>query len=193
MRKEKTLALLVALFSLCLFSCSEDNGDNDEFENWKERNETYFNNLYNKAKNSGDAKWKTFKSWSLQEAAATAVDDHIVVEVLTEGSGTDNPLFTDSVKVHYRGNLMPTASYPNGLQFDSSWLGEYNLSTMLPVKAKTGGFINGFTTALMQMHTGDRWRIYIPAALAYAGEKNKGLIPPYSTLVFDVTLVSFWN
>ncbi|MDD7317680.1 MAG: FKBP-type peptidyl-prolyl cis-trans isomerase [Prevotella sp.] len=193
MRKEKTFALLVALFSLCLFSCSEDDGGNDEFGNWKERNETYFKKLYETAKSSGNAKWRTYRSWSLQDAAATAADDHIVVEVLAEGVGTGSPLFTDSVKLHYRGNLMPTVSYPDGLQFDSSWLGEYNLSTMFPVKAVTGGFINGFTTALMQMHTGDRWRIYIPSALAYSGDKNKGVILPYSTLVFDVTLVDYWH
>lgn len=193
MKKENTIALLLALFSMCLFSCSEDEVDNDEFANWKERNEAYFKNVYEKAKKSDGKKWKIFRSWSLQEDAARDVDDHVVVEVLTEGAGTDTPLFTDYVKMHYRGNLIPTTSYHEGLQFDSSWLGEYNLETMIPVEAKVGSLVNGYATALMQMHTGDRWRIYIPAALAYAGQKNNGVILPFSTLVFDVTLVSVKN
>ncbi len=190
MRKENIFALFFALFALCLSSCSEDDGGKDEFGNWQERNEAYFKRVYDRARNSGDAKWKAIRSWSLQEAAATAADDYVVAEVLTEGTGKDSPLFTDKVKVHYRGNLMPTESYPDGLQFDSSWFGEYNLQTMMPVEMTVGNVVNGFATALMQMHAGDRWRVYIPAALAYGGDKDNGAILPFSTLVFDVTLVS---
>ena len=49
MKKQKTIAIFVALLSLCMFSCSEEDSNEGEFDNWKERNETYFNNLYNKA------------------------------------------------------------------------------------------------------------------------------------------------
>ena len=61
---------------------------------------------------------------------------------------------------------------------------------MMPVEMTVGNVVNGFATALMQMHAGDRWRVYIPAALAYGGDKDNGAILPFSTLVFDVTLVS---
>ena len=42
------------------------------------------------------------------------------------------------------------------------------------------------------MHIGDRWKVYIPYQLAY-GKTNNGTIPAYSTLVFDVTLVSYYR
>lgn len=191
MKKEKTIAILVALLSLCMFSCSEDDGEVNEFNNWKERNETYFNSLYNKAKNSTSGTWRSYKSFALEEGAAKNPENHIVVEVLKEGTGTESPIYSDIVKVHYRGNLMPSASFPSGFQFDSSWVGDYNLDTMVPVKGMTYSFVQGFTTALMKMHAGDRWRVYIPAALGYGAISSNASIPAYSTLVFDITLVSF--
>ena len=193
MKKEKIILMLVALLSFCMFSCSEDDGEGGEFDNWKERNETYFNNLYNKAKGSTSGTWRSYSSYTLEESAATSAEDHIVVEVLKEGTGTESPIYTDVVKVHYRGNLMPSASFPSGYQFDSSWYGEYNLDTMVPVSSMASSFIKGFTTALMKMHAGDRWRVYVPAALAYGSSSPSTTIPAYSTLVFDITLVSFEN
>ena len=193
MKKDITIAMLVALLSLCMFSCSEDDGEGGEFDNWKERNETYFNNLYNKAKGSTTGTWRSYKSYALEESAATSAQDHIVVEVLKEGTGTVSPIFSDVVKIHYRGNLIPTASFPLGYQFDSSWFGDYNLDTMSPVSGKVSSYLKGFSTALMKMHAGDRWRVYIPAALGYGSTSPSTSIPAYSTLVFDITLVSFEN
>ncbi|MEE3383984.1 MAG: FKBP-type peptidyl-prolyl cis-trans isomerase [Prevotella sp.] len=193
MRKEKTIAIFVALLSLCMFSCSEEDSNEGEFDNWKERNETYFNNLYNKAKGSTSGTWRTYTSWSKEESAATAPDDHIVVEVLKEGTGTECPLYSDEVTIHYRGNLMPSDNFPLGYQFDSSWYGEYNLDAMMPVEMTVSGTVDGFITALQKMHVGDRWRVYIPYALGYKNSTSNAAIPAYSTLVFDITLVSFKN
>ena len=39
------------------------------------------------------------------------------------------------------------------------------------------------------MPVGSKWQLYIPYELAY-GERQAGQIPPYSTLVFDLELVS---
>ena len=162
MKKQKTIAIFVALLSLCMFSCSEEDSNEGEFDNWKERNETYFNNLYNKAKGSTTGTWRTYHTWTKEAEAATSPDDYIVVEVLKEGTGTESPLYSDEVKIHYRGNLMPSANFPHG-----------------------------FATAIQKMHVGDRWRVYIPYALGYKNSTSNASIPAYSTLVFDVTLVSF--
>ena len=191
MKKQKTIAIFVALLSLCMFSCSEEDSNEGEFDNWKERNETYFNNLYNKAKGSTTGTWRTYHTWTKEAEAATAPDDYIVVEVLKEGTGTESPFSTDEVKIHYRGNLMPSTNFPQGFQFDSSWSGEYNLEAMVPSTNLVSGFVNGFATAIQKMHVGDRWRVYIPYALGYKGSTSNSSIPAYSTLVFDVTLVSF--
>ena len=191
MKKQKTVAIFVALLSLCMFSCSEEDSNEGEFDNWKERNETYFNNLYNKAKGSTTGTWRTYHTWTKEAEAATSPDDYIVVEVLKEGTGTESPLYSDEVKIHYRGNLMPSTNFPQGFQFDSSWYGEYNLEAMVPSTSLVSGFVNGFATAIQKMHVGDRWRVYIPYALGYKNSTSNSSIPAYSTLVFDVTLVSF--
>lgn len=39
------------------------------------------------------------------------------------------------------------------------------------------------------MPVGSKWQLYIPYELAY-GERQAGQIPPYSTLVFNLELVS---
>jgi FKBP-type peptidyl-prolyl cis-trans isomerase FklB len=42
--------------------------------------------------------------------------------------------------------------------------------------------------ALQLMSAGDKWKLTIPAAIAY-GPQGKGSIPPNSVLVFEVELL----
>ena len=178
-----------------LSSCSESDNEEEEFPNWKKTNEQYFNNLYAMAKSSadmGDKSWKVIRQWSLEESTAKEPYDYIVVNVLENGTGSGCPLYTDSVKVHYEGRLLPSTSYPDGYVFDKSFTGEFNPATALPAKFAVSGMIDGFTTALQYMHIGDHWKVYIPYQLGY-GSSASGSIPAYSTLVFDVTLVSYYR
>ena len=48
--------------------------------------------------------------------------------------------------------------------------------------------IEGWKIALPEMTVGSEWELYIPAELGY-GERGTGPIPPYSALIFKVTLV----
>jgi FKBP-type peptidyl-prolyl cis-trans isomerase FklB len=49
--------------------------------------------------------------------------------------------------------------------------------------------IKGWTEALQLMPVGSKWKLFIPADLAY-GERQAGAkIQPNSTLVFDVQLL----
>lgn len=178
-----------------LSSCSESDNEEEEFPNWKKTNEQYFNNLYAMAKSGadmGDKSWKVIRQWSLEESTAKDPYDYIVVNVLENGTGSGCPLYTDSVKVHYEGRLLPSTSYPDGYVFDKSFTGEFNPATALPAKFAVSGMIDGFTTALQYMHIGDHWKVYIPYQLGY-GSSASGSIPAYSTLVFDVTLVSYYR
>lgn len=178
-----------------LSSCSESDNEEEEFPNWKKTNEQYFNNLYAMAKSSadmGDKSWKVIRQWSLEESTAKDPYDYIVVNVLENGTGSGCPLYTDSVKVHYEGRLLPSTSYPDGYVFGKSFTGEFNPATALPAKFAVSGMIDGFTTALQYMHIGDHWKVYIPYQLGY-GSSASGSIPAYSTLVFDVTLVSYYR
>lgn len=187
-----TLAM-TSVLAAGLSSCSETKEEDNEFDNWQSRNETYFDAKYNLAKqlaDAGNTDWKVLRSYSLNSEVAKHSYDHVVVEVKNEGKGSGCPFFTDSVKVHYSGRLIPTTSYPKGLLFDQSWTGDYNLSTMNPSTFAVSGVVNGFATALQSMHIGDRWTVTIPQQLGYASS-SKSNIPAYSTLIFDITLVGY--
>lgn len=98
-------------------------------------------------------------------------------KVATEGSG-ESPKTNDTVQVHYRGTLV------DGTEFDSSY------KRGQPAKFPVNGVIKGWTEALTLMKPGAKWQLYIPGALAY-GERGSGdRIPPNSTLIFDVELLS---
>jgi FKBP-type peptidyl-prolyl cis-trans isomerase FklB len=82
------------------------------------------------------------------------------------------------VTVHYRGTLI------DGTEFDSSFRrGE-------PATFPVNGVIAGWTEALQLMSEGAKYKLYIPADLAY-GERGAGqAIGPNETLIFDVELIS---
>ncbi|MCS7091105.1 MAG: FKBP-type peptidyl-prolyl cis-trans isomerase [Verrucomicrobiota bacterium] len=96
--------------------------------------------------------------------------------VLREGSG-DSPKATDTVAVHYRGTLI------DGTEFDSSY------KRGQPATFNVSGVIRGWTEALQLMKPGAKWELYIPADLAY-GDTGRPNIPPGSTLIFEVELLS---
>ena len=97
--------------------------------------------------------------------------------ILNEGSGEENPRPESVVSVHYRGKLI------NGLEFDSSY--QRNQPASFPVN----GVISGWTEALQLMTVGDKWELIIPPDLGY-GKKGAGdVIPPDSTLFFEVELL----
>ena len=98
---------------------------------------------------------------------------YIIVE---EGKG-ESPKATDTVKVHYTGTLI------NGTEFDSSY------KRLQPATFPVNGVIAGWTEALQLMKPGAKWKLFIPAELAY-GENGAGnSIGPNETLLFEVNLL----
>ena len=98
--------------------------------------------------------------------------------VIREGSGK-MPTAADTVTVHYTGTLI------DGFIFDSS------VDRGEPAKFTVGGVIAGWTEALQLMKEGSRWKLFIPADLAYGNYSPPGSnIPPGSVLVFDLELIS---
>jgi len=87
------------------------------------------------------------------------------------------PKPTDTVTVNYKGTLI------NGTEFDSS----YKRGT--PATLQLDKVIRGWSEALPLMKEGAKWQLFIPPQLAY-GERGAGNIPPNSTLIFDVELIS---
>ena len=63
------------------------------------------------------------------------------------------------------------------------------MMTGYSTKLKLSSMIDGFATALLNMHVGNYWRIYIPYQLGYGKSGSDSTIPGYSILVFDLTLL----
>lgn len=187
---------VLALCSVGLTSCSET-PEPDEFDNWQQRNESWLTQIVDSATNNKNGKWLILKKVGLAVDTGTPAitqdnqKNYIFVKVISESTSRNgSPLYTDSVKVDYRGFLMPTDSYPQGLVFDQSYGREFNPATNVPHKFAVNSVVAGWQTALQHMKIGDRWIIYIPQELGY-GTEASGNIPAYSTLKFDVCLDSF--
>ena len=198
---------MMAVFALS--SCSEDDNTVDEYANWQERNEQAFEDTLAYArqqKANGSDEWKVLLKWSLQnqtpnkDANGNAVPltykdaDYIVVHVLDKGKGSGCPMYTDSVKVSYRGRMLGTDTYPAGYVFDKTFDGTYDKTTAQVATYAVNGLVDGFTTALLNMHIGDRWMVYMPYQLAYGTtQSSSSTIPAYSMLRFEIVLDSYYR
>jgi FKBP-type peptidyl-prolyl cis-trans isomerase FklB len=49
--------------------------------------------------------------------------------------------------------------------------------------------IKGWVEALQLMTEGSKWRLFIPSELAYGAQGAGEMIPPHSTLIFEVELI----
>ncbi|MBB6276407.1 FKBP-type peptidyl-prolyl cis-trans isomerase [Porphyromonas circumdentaria] len=108
-----------------------------------------------------------------QEEGVQKTESGIAYKVITPGTGA-TPTEKDRVKVHYVGTLI------NGEEFDKS--GEE------PVEFGVTQVISGWTEILQLMKEGEKVKVVIPQELAY-GQRQTGNIDPFSTLVFEITLV----
>lgn len=184
-------AAFFTLHSSLFTSCSEENDTVDEYANWRARNDIYFASLEDSLK-ANTTQWKKFRNYSLDQNVEGLPNEYIYVKVLSESAGSDDDcaMFTDSVRVSYQGRLIPSVSYPQGYVFEETFYGDYDPKTISAVKFLASGVVDGYATALIHMHKGDRWRVFIPYTLGYNASPKTG-IPAYSTLIFDLTLVNF--
>ena len=88
----------------------------------------------------------------------------------------------DVVQVHYEGRFL------NGQVFDSSW----ERGTPIEFTLGESQVIKGFEKGIALMKEGGKARLIIPSNLAY-GSFGSGIIPSYTTTVFDVELVEINN
>jgi FKBP-type peptidyl-prolyl cis-trans isomerase FklB len=97
--------------------------------------------------------------------------------VLKEGYGP-SPELTESVTVHYHGTLI------DGTVFDSS------VEKGKPLTFDVNQVIAGWREALQLMPQGAKWRVFIPAHLAYGKKGTGNKIKPHSVLIFEMELLS---
>ena len=103
----------------------------------------------------------------------------LVVKDITVGTGAAVKS-GDTVSVHYVGTLT------NGTEFDSSRKHGQPFS----FGVGKGMVIKGWDQGLVGMKVGGRRKLTIPSDLAYGDRGMSGTIPPKSTLLFDIELLS---
>lgn len=189
------------LAALTITSCSETNDDEEEFANWQSTNVAYFDNIYATAKakaDAGDSSWKVILGYQYESTAPMSNYNNIVVEVLETGTGSGCPLYTDSVRLNLRGQLLPSTHYSNGFIFMSTYDGDFNAATAASgvyAVATNTRITDGLSTALQNMHIGDRWRVYVPYQMGYGttDQSTTFTVPAYSTLIYDVKLLAYYR
>jgi FKBP-type peptidyl-prolyl cis-trans isomerase FklB len=139
-----------------------------------------------KAKKLAATNKVTFKDYIAQNEAYLAKNKEkagVVVtasglqyEVIKMGTGP-KPTAQNTVKVHYVGTLI------DGTEFDSS------IKRKEPATFPVSGVIPGWTEALQLMPVGSKFKLYLPASIAYGGNGAGDVIKPYSTLIFEVELL----
>jgi FKBP-type peptidyl-prolyl cis-trans isomerase FklB len=190
--------LFVCLSLLGFASCSEKDDTVAEYANWQAKNEAYFEQAYQEHLAASSSTCFILKSYTKADTLKQeqlAHTDFVLIDVLAsdfivQGDKTVSPIFTDEVDIHYRGNLLPSLSYPSGYQFDTSFNGTFSQDRAEPSTMGVDAVLEGFATALQHMHRGDHWRVTIPYQLGY-GTSDYNSIPGYSTLIFDIRLVDF--
>ena len=124
------------------------------------------------------------------EPASTGVADVSSITELQKtdvvaGSG-DEATAGKTVSVHYTGWLYdPTTADHHGAKFDSS----RDRNEPFEFRLGAGQVIQGWDQGVQGMKVGGQRTLTIPAAMGYGSRGAGAVIPPNSTLVFDVELL----
>ncbi|MDR0569525.1 MAG: FKBP-type peptidyl-prolyl cis-trans isomerase [Spirochaetaceae bacterium] len=130
-----------------------------------------------KKSEEGKAKETAFFEENAKKPGIQTTESGLQYEVITQGTG-DKPALSDTVTVHYRGTFI------DGTVFDSSY--DREEPTEFPLYA----VIPGWSEGVQLMNVGSKYRLFIPSDLAYGAQGGGSVIPPYSTLIFEVELLS---
>tara|TARA_B100000768_G_scaffold137394_1_gene128459 strand:- start:1649 stop:2323 length:675 start_codon:yes stop_codon:yes gene_type:complete len=138
---------------------------------------SYFSKKQEKESESVIEKGVNYLRENAKREGVTTLESGLQYEIISDGTGPI-PSLEDNVTTHYHGTLV------DGTVFDSS------VDRGEPASFPVGGVIKGWTEALQLMNVGSKWKLYVPYDLAY-GERGAGAqIAPYSTLIFEVELIS---
>ena len=119
---------------------------------------------------------KAFLEENKKKDGVVTLPSGLQYEVIKAGTGK-KPKLTSRVRCHYEGTLI------DGTLFDSS------VKRGQPAVFGVNQVIKGWTEALQLMGEGAKWKLYIPSDLGYGSQGAGEMIPPYSTLIFEVELI----
>lgn len=136
----------------------------------------YFDELEEKMSAANIEAGKKFLEENAKRPGVVTLPSGLQYEVITEGNIGRQAKATDQVQCHYEGTLI------DGTLFDSS------IKRGQPAVFGVNQVIPGWVEALQLMPEGAKWKLFIPSDLAYGAQGAGEMIPPHSTLVFEVEL-----
>ena len=136
----------------------------------------YFMELEEKMNAENIEKGKAFLAENAKKEGIVTLPSGLQYQVITEGNGK-KPSATDKVKCHYEGTLI------DGTLFDSS------IKRGQPAVYGVNQVIKGWVEALQMMCEGSKRRWFIPSELGNGEQQAGEMIPPHSTLIFEVELI----
>lgn len=136
----------------------------------------YFTELEEKMNAANIEAGKKFLEENKKRPGVVTLPSGLQYEVINEGNTGNYAKANDQVQCHYEGTLI------DGTLFDSS------IKRGQPAVFGVNQVIPGWVEALQLMPEGAKWKLYIPSDLAYGAQGAGEMIPPHSTLVFEVEL-----
>lgn len=172
MKKGTVFKHLGAVFCACvlLVGCSDAQEERQR--------EAFRQSLVDKAVNDDTRKQgDAFLAENKERDGIIEMPSGLQYRILKTGDGHVSPSFDQAVVVHYQGRRI------DGFIFDDT--AQRGEPSVFPVNK----VIRGWQQALIKMHVGDQWELYVPADLAYGATSPSTDIPANSVLIFTVELL----
>ena len=204
----KAVLLFVPLMAALMAACVSDDEEYDPYYDWEKRNVAWYEQIADSARTAiraaraahGD-EWEEYCDWrmykSLQKSPrhqSGELSDSICVHILERGTGSVSPTFNDTVRISFRGWLMPTTNEDGSrleTVFTQTYYGDFDAKTAAPNLAPPSTYQEGVATAMQYMVEDDDWMVYIPQQLFY-GSELAGAVQPYSTVRMRIHLAAVY-
>ena len=136
-----------------------------------------------------------------QEEGVKELRGGVLYEVIASGESDKQPGPRSIVTCHYKGSTIngkaankreqsSLLELPSGSRLDEGKVFDETFSTGCPAAFRVNDLISGFQIALVNMHVGDHWRVFIPSEMGYGKHGAGSDIPGNSTLIFEIQLIA---
>lgn len=186
MSKYLSVVGIVLCLLFVLPSCKDDKDNTEEIEQeaYKQKNDAAFEA---KASDASYVKWMS-----------QANNGYVYAKLITKGTGK-KIYYNSRVSVYYKGwkidgTVFDSLLFDDGAPLKCAVSSYYaNYSNYNPTGYSS--VIEGWGVALQNMVEGDKYEIWIPQQLGYgttlhSGTTDAKTIPAYSTLIFEIEVVS---